>query len=167
VSLGFYGFTAIRVLRSSCLSDRTRWWALAALSILALFEVNPGSRMSQWVETSPEDPGAPGSLNVPGALAVSCFLLLVFGGLVFSRGTTFLRALRAGATEAWIAVWGVAFQPLAFGIDLLQTTRFNWYRGYRMEKGIYFASDVVEESLEFLIPVLFLIALLYWERRRR
>ena len=167
VSLGFYAVAALRILRSPGFCAGSRGWALAALSLLVVFEVNPGGWIEDWVESPPAVPGGPGGLDVLGALAVSGSVLLVFGGLVRSGGSAFVRAVRVGAAEARLAVLGAAFLPVTFGIDLIQTTRFNWHRGYRLEKGAYFASHVAEESMEFLMPVLFLLAVLFWERRRR
>jgi hypothetical protein len=125
VSLGIYGLTGFRILRSPWFSARTRGLALAALALLVLFEVNPGGRLAHWVESPPEDPGAPGSLNLLGALAVTAVLILARW---FPRGTTFLGALRVEPRGRRCLGW-----PFSPGLDSTSSDdAFQRYRGYRM-----------------------------------
>ncbi|HET9233898.1 MAG TPA: hypothetical protein VFP10_07145, partial [Candidatus Eisenbacteria bacterium] len=72
-----------------------------------------------------------------------------------------------GSADVRMATAGALILPIAFLIDRIQLSRFNWHSGHRMEKGIFYGSDVIEETLEFLMPFFFLCAILLWSRLSR
>jgi hypothetical protein len=142
-------------------------WAMAALLFLAVSEYNPGDVLTKWIDAQPANPGDPVGVNLPGAIALFLVVLGILAGLFFSSGRGFLNRLAKGAPENRLVLIGGLFLPISFLIDRVQGYYFNWHRGYRMEKGIFYASDVIEETLEFLMPFFFFFAILLWSRRRK
>ena len=167
VSLSIYALGVV----SLALMLRTRpapaGWAMAALLFLAVSEYNPGSVMTKWIEVDPPIPGDPVGVNLIGVAVISLIVLGILAGLLTSARSRFLTGLRRGDPENWLAFLGGLLLPISFLIDRIQARQFNWHRGYRLEKGIFYASDVVEETLEFLMPFFFFFAILLWSRRRK
>jgi len=141
-------------------------WSIATLLFLSLSEYNPANVMTKWIDKVPSDPGDPIGVNVLGVALVSLVVLGLLTGLLWSSRGLFLTGLRESVPENWLILVGGLFLSLSFLIDRIQGYYFNWHRGYRMNKGIFYASDVVEETLEFLMPFFFLFAILLWSRRR-
>ena len=142
-------------------------WGIAALLFLSVSEYNPGNLMTKWNDRQPGNPGDPVGLNVPGLMAISLVVVTIAAGLLFSSRGRFFSGLRHRGPEAWLVFVGWFFLMLSFIIDRIQGYFFNWHAGYRLEKGIFYASDVVEETLEFLMPFFFFFAILLWSRRRK
>jgi hypothetical protein len=124
--------------------------------------------LTKWVDVPPPpDTGKPTGVNVKGVIALSLIVLGIVGGLYLSSGRAFLRGVQNKRAENWLVLIGAVFLPISFLIDRVQGYYFNWDRGYRMNKGLPYASDVVEETLEFLMPFFFFFAILLWSRRRK
>ena len=142
-------------------------WGIAALLFLSVSEYNPSDIMTKAIDRQLGNPGDPVGLNVPGAAAVSVIVLAIAAGLLVSSRGHFFSGLRHRVPQAWLVFLGWLFLVLSFLIDRIQGYVFNWHAGYRLEKGIFYASDVVEETLEFLMPFFFFFAILIWVRLRK
>ena len=142
-------------------------WAIAALVFLAVSEYNPGDVLTKWLDVQPANPGDPVGVNLPGAIGLSLVVLGILAGLLVSSGGRFLNGVQKGAPENRLVLIGGLFLPISFLIDRVQGYYFNWHRGFRMNKGIFYASDVIEETLEFLMPFFFFFAILLWSRRAK
>jgi hypothetical protein len=167
VSLSIYALAVVSLAFMLRTRPSLTGWAMAALLFLAVSEYNPGNVMTNWIEVEPPIPGDPVGVNRIGVAAISLIVLGILAGLLASARSRFLAGLRHGELENWLALMGGLLLPIAFFIDRIQASRFNWHRGYRLEKGIFYASDVVEETLEFLMPFFFFFAILLWSRRRK
>ena len=141
-------------------------WSIAALIFLVALEVNPHSVFSNWLEKPAVIPGDPVGVRPLGLLILGGTALVLAIGLVRSTRGSFRRML-GGLADVRMATAGAVILPIAFLIDRIQLSRFNWHSGHRMEKGIFYASDVIEETLEFLMPFFFLCAILLWSRLPR
>ena len=111
-------------------------WAIAALLFLSVSEYNPANLMTKWIDKQQSDPGDPTGVNALGVAAVSLVVLGIIAGLHGSSRGRFLAGLRDGAPENWLVLLGGFFLPISVVIDRIQGYFFNWYRGYRLEKGI-------------------------------
>ena len=142
-------------------------WSVIALIYVAALEINPHNVFSGWLERRPPNPGDPVGVRPLGVLVLGGVALGLVIGLVRSTRGSFRSMLLGGSADARMATAGALILPVAFFIDRIQLSRFNWHSGHRMEKGIFYASDVIEETLEFLMPFFFLCAILLWSRLPR
>ena len=166
VSLCVYGLGVVSLIPMLRSRPALAAWAIAALLFLSVSEYNPANLMTKWIDRPPPpDTGGPIGVNVLGVAAISLIVLVILAGLLVVSGRRFPTGLRDGATENWLALVGGCLLPVCFVIDKIQGYVFNWDRGYRMNKGIFYASDVIEEVLEFLMPFFFFFAILLWSRR--
>jgi hypothetical protein len=167
VSLSVYALDVVLLLWMFPRRSAVAGWAVVGLLLLAVAEYNPRNVLTNLIEARPSNPGDPVGVQPLGVLAVSLIVLGILAGLVYSGRHRFWFGLRQGAPEIWLAVVGTAFLPVSFFIDRIQGSRFNWFSGHRMNTGIFYASDVIEETLEFLMPFFFFFAILLWSRRRK
>ena len=142
-------------------------WSIVALIFLVALEVNPHSAFSDLLEKPAAVPGDPVGVRPLGLLVLGGLGLALVIALVRSTRRPFRSMLLGGSTDVRMATAGALILPIAFLIDRIQLSRFNWHSGHRMETGIFYASDVIEETLEFLMPFFFLCAILLWSRLPR
>ncbi len=167
VSLGVYLLGLLWLVYMSRQEPALAGWGIAALLFLSISEYNPADVMTKWIDKQPANPGDPVGVNVPGVAAIALITLWILAGLMVSSRGRFFTGFRYRAPETWLIFLGGLFLGLSFIIDRIQGYFFNWHRGYRLEKGIFYASDVIEETLEFLMPFFFFFAILLWSRRRK
>jgi hypothetical protein len=167
VQLGVYTLDILFLLYLFPRRPALMSWSLAGVALLAVFEINPGNLFSKLVEAPPAVPGDPAGVHLWGILALSLVAFGILAGLVHSVRGSFWAGFRAGVPEMRVAAMGFWFQVIAFFIDRIQAKYFNWHAGYRLEKGIFYFSDVVEETMEFLMPFFFFFAILLWARLRK
>jgi hypothetical protein len=168
VSLCAYGLGVVWLIPMLGRRPALAAWAMAALLFLSVSEYNPADLMTKWLDKPPPpDTGGPTGVNVWGVAAISSIVAGILAGLLVSSRGSLARGFRDATPESRLALVGGCLLPVCFVIDRIQGYFFNWDRGYRMNKGIFYASDVVEETLEFLMPFFFFFAILLWSRRRK
>lgn len=146
------------VVRAPFVDLRTTLGVLAALAVLAIFEVNPGDWLVKWIEIRPIDPGDSARIRWVNMILLGAAVAAIFMGLFLLARRPFLAALRAGVPEAWLASAGVILVLTAFVIDRYHATHFSWHRGYRFTHGVAFAAHVAEETMELMAALMFLAA---------
>lgn len=118
-----------------------------------------------WLARRATDPGhffdseiASGREKVAGAIVVLVLVALVVSFLV-RHGKSWWTGLGQGDRVSVFAFVGVVLIPLSLVLDKIQGDMI-WQKGYRIRFGPKFAVEVLEETLEFLIPAFFLAAIL-------
>ena len=92
------------------------------------------------------------------ALGIWALLVATLVSLVRRRGAPMLRALRSGEAWAFAFVAGLAFAVASKSIDGIARKLAPF--GIQFEEGTSEGFEVIEESLEILIPFFFTLAIL-------
>lgn len=170
ITIALYGLAAVLYLRTALITKETRTRTslgagVLALACLAFLEASP----ARWTlgKFSPLDAAPPDLLEHAVAWAVPLTLAAVGTGLLAANRKRLRKGVAAG--EAPFLLWSLipVLLGVAFVLDRIQGT-LSWpnpgWETVAVDRGTYFTLAVFEETIETMVPVVFLTALILWRR---